>query len=485
MLSSINSNSQTQPKKTYAQTTNTIQKKTYPKKDQCIIINPIENIPLHEYILALGSVIDPNKIQFASRISNNRICVYLQSKNDVTTLLNQHKTIKVRGLDVTIRNFITPSHRMIVWIFPTVPNEIIIDELKKLQVIPLSELFYFSVGIHDKKYAHIKSFNRYMFIHENHPNLPELITINYENETYRMYISLDDTRCNLCQKFGHQAKECRTVPQTSQNQDPNTEANKSNAPNEKKQTTEDTHTECTINTTEQVTQIPTQDTLRNENIQDSQIIDKISQDITRHTITAEVHPIPKSPKQIPEFSESNQSLDINIKKRVLSNSSAQESETETKKHRRPKNQTTEIIVSNEEEISEITNKHTPTPSTQTSTTGKKRLINSKSKRSLPEMIDSIRTPMSLEPDKYPLNFEQLKNFIIDTYNNISIDNSLKKYNIASDHLIEFLNTIYYLLQDPIARRSLTKLIKKVKINALATANSDSDIPSDTSDDQNK
>lgn len=50
---------------------------------------------LKEYVKSLSEIIDDRKIRFASKISNNRIYIYLDSKQTVEKSNNKFKTIHV------------------------------------------------------------------------------------------------------------------------------------------------------------------------------------------------------------------------------------------------------------------------------------------------------------------------------------------------------------------------------------------------------
>lgn len=186
-----------------------------PKRDQAIILSPVQGIPVGDYIIALGSLLDPSKILFASRISNNRICVYLESKKVAEELIANHKFIKVNSHNIPIRSFITPSHRLIVWAFPSLPNNIIVSKLKELDVKPLSEMHYLSAGVQHEKLKHVLSFRRHIFIHQDHPTIPETLEILHEDEKYRVFISLDESRCPICKKFGHDTDNCKILIETN------------------------------------------------------------------------------------------------------------------------------------------------------------------------------------------------------------------------------------------------------------------------------
>lgn len=67
----------TQNKQSYA---TAIQTETFPTKDQAIMLDGIDGITIKEYAIAIGNITTPTDIRFISRISNNRICVHLSTK---------------------------------------------------------------------------------------------------------------------------------------------------------------------------------------------------------------------------------------------------------------------------------------------------------------------------------------------------------------------------------------------------------------------
>ncbi|KAF0773522.1 Reverse transcriptase domain-containing protein, partial [Aphis craccivora] len=87
---------------------------TFPKKDQAIIFNTIDGIPQIEYIRVLSTLTNPSNIKFASRISNNRFCVYFANKSIVENIINQNHTINVNNHIISIRKLINPTKRIII-----------------------------------------------------------------------------------------------------------------------------------------------------------------------------------------------------------------------------------------------------------------------------------------------------------------------------------------------------------------------------------
>ena len=73
----------------------TITQNMFPKKDQAIVMESREGISIKEYATAIGNIIGPNAIRFISRISNARVCVYLDSKKTVTDLTGKFNSITI------------------------------------------------------------------------------------------------------------------------------------------------------------------------------------------------------------------------------------------------------------------------------------------------------------------------------------------------------------------------------------------------------
>lgn len=62
---------------TYAKVT---KQDTFPTKEQAIVMDAIDDVPLSEYIVAIRKVINLANIKFASKISMNRFCIILLIK---------------------------------------------------------------------------------------------------------------------------------------------------------------------------------------------------------------------------------------------------------------------------------------------------------------------------------------------------------------------------------------------------------------------
>lgn len=191
-----------------------------PSREQALVFNSIDGIPQRDYIVAIGKIIPPKNIVFVSRISNNRFCIFLSSKQILDSLLEATQTITINDQIIQIRRLINPAKRIVISnVCPSIPNHVILDALKNINVIPVSEIAYLKAGINIEGYEHILSFRRQMFIkHEEYPNLPGSLPLLHNQTEYRVFFTDDRITCFLCKSTGHTSNNCKKInvnPQTA------------------------------------------------------------------------------------------------------------------------------------------------------------------------------------------------------------------------------------------------------------------------------
>ena len=172
-----------QAKKSYASATST---EVFPSKEQAIVIDATDKVTIKEYINKVASIISASNIRFVSRISNNRICMFLASKEIADNLTKTHKDITINDIVLNIRPLISNHKRIIISnVCPIIPHEVIEIELAKRNIKATSKISFLRAGMNDPGFSHIMSFRRQVYIHHDDTNkLPEAIPIQYDDTTY-------------------------------------------------------------------------------------------------------------------------------------------------------------------------------------------------------------------------------------------------------------------------------------------------------------
>lgn len=184
-----------------------------PSREQALVFNSIDGIPQRDYIVAIGKIISPKNIVFVSRISNNRFCIFLSSKQILDSLLASTQTITINEHVIEIRRLINPSKRIVISnVCPSIPNLVILNALKNINITPVSQIVHLKAGINIDGYDHILSFRRQLFIkHEDAPKLPGSLSLLHNNTEFRVFFTDGRITCFLCNSSGHTSNTCKKI----------------------------------------------------------------------------------------------------------------------------------------------------------------------------------------------------------------------------------------------------------------------------------
>jgi|UniRef100_A0A2S2R052 hypothetical protein len=144
------------------------------KREQAIVIHPVDGLLLKDYIIATRQIISPSNI-FVSIISMGRVCVFLSSELILNSLIEKSQNIlKINKHIIPIRRLLDPVKIIIISkVYPSIPNQSILDAFMHINISPLSEINFLKSSINEIKYGHILSFRRKIYIkHEDIPKLP-------------------------------------------------------------------------------------------------------------------------------------------------------------------------------------------------------------------------------------------------------------------------------------------------------------------------
>lgn len=200
-------------------------KPVFPKKEQAIVIHSHQNLVLFDYVKAIGDLVSPKNVCFASKISNNRICIYLSKTELVDQLIRDHPTIYVNSLALPIRRLVTPAKRILISnVCPSIPDELVEKALIDFGLHLVSPISFLKAGIPGDEYAHIMSFRRQVYVTPTNDNfeLQTSLLLTHDNTAYRIFLSTDRMECFLCKQHGHIATKCPNTitPSLSQNSQP-------------------------------------------------------------------------------------------------------------------------------------------------------------------------------------------------------------------------------------------------------------------------
>ncbi|KAJ8687368.1 hypothetical protein QAD02_023162 [Eretmocerus hayati] len=155
---------------------------TRPKRQYAIVIESKEGLTHDDYLDGLEKLIDLDQVKSISKISGNRVCLYLESKTLVDSLKNENVRI-------------------------------VVNALKNLGIRLLSSMKTFRASLSKPGRSHIVSFRRQFYIGEKDENkLPETLQLTHEDVTYWTYLTTDPTTCFICKGTGHISTAC---PQNS------------------------------------------------------------------------------------------------------------------------------------------------------------------------------------------------------------------------------------------------------------------------------
>lgn len=247
---------------------NVTSKDSFPKREQAIIVEALNNVKIEAYLDALANIVPATAICFISRIAQNRICIYLESIKLAEELVERKLSVIINNKPLLIKPLIARNKRVVLSnVCPAIPHYILEEELRKLGINPLSSITYLRTGTANPKYTHILSFRRQVYVSpEDEKKLPEAFQINYEDINYWIYPSCDSLKCFMCKELGHLARNCQlNNPDNQQNQ---TRANTTQVDNQNLPLTQES-TGAVLSTkeiTETIQEIPeTLETITQEN----------------------------------------------------------------------------------------------------------------------------------------------------------------------------------------------------------------------------
>lgn len=458
-------------KKSYAGATSS---DSFPSKEQAIVIEAQEGLSIKDYVSKVASIVDASNIRFVSRISNNRICIFLSSQAVADKFTDKNKTIVIKNRELNVRPLISKLKRVIISnVCPIIPHDIIEKEFIKRKITPSSKISFIKAGISEPGFSHIMSFRRQVYIEPEDLNkLPDSTVVYFDNTSYRIYFSTDIMTCFICNQEGHVAQLCPSKPSGN----------------------DEMETELTQQHNQSLSSVP--------NLQPADNINgKVISPSADMNITSKIPSPSDSSTQIEEAIHTKESEDNPLKKELEANNNAliltqpqsvDFPALQTSQSYNP-NSTNNLIKKRPISLSSTTSDPPIEPSSEpdkhfnNDLTAKEKEKNYKKSRlessniEESEKLDTQLAPLKeilMDPNnKYPLNFIQMKSFLEKTKNSTEVIEIALEFTPDVTQMIQMLERTYPKLKDKNMKRRFTNL--KKKLNKHIKSN-ESEYSSDTS-----
>ena len=110
---------------------------------------------------AIGDIVKPVNVIYASKISKNRICTYLTSKDLATEVTDKYKQIQIQDNIIDIKP-LASIYRIVIFsnVASDIPNYVFEKILDDLQVKRSGPVTILKATINKEGYSHVASFCR-------------------------------------------------------------------------------------------------------------------------------------------------------------------------------------------------------------------------------------------------------------------------------------------------------------------------------------
>ncbi|KAM7249246.1 hypothetical protein ACFE04_019855 [Oxalis oulophora] len=184
----------------------------HPSEEQGIIFDHIDGLKIRDYLLAVYKLVGgAQNIVAASRVSGGKVIVFLSTKEIAEKFQNEHGAFKIGEKIVTTRKLRAPSVKVILSnVSPVIPNTVIESTLTQLGLQPITPISILRFNPSDDIFSHVISWRRQFYLPANTDlsKIPPVISVTYDDRTYRIFLTKGDFVCFKCGKKGHKAENC-------------------------------------------------------------------------------------------------------------------------------------------------------------------------------------------------------------------------------------------------------------------------------------
>lgn len=400
-------------------------------KQNAIVIPTVELIPLDDYLEAISNITNIENITHASKITNERVCIYFKTQQLANDLIKSNPTIQINNHTLPLRKLITPSKKLFIsGLHPFISNQFIINLLDNFKIRKQSQLLDIKIGTQNPRFAHIKSLRKLIFIHPDDAELvPDTIVIEYETEKYRIFFSIEDVNCSICNGTGHSQNKCpknnTALGQLQNTTNPNHQVtSEHNFTSQEAMLTNTQTLAAQLNDSTAGTAVPLPSTSNEPVANDLPSAIPSETNTTNNECSSQDQPEnPKEASVLPDTANQNDSTTNSI----------------LRKREHPKSNT------------DSQSEHPPTDKK----TDKKKLKRNE------DSLKPIKTQMLNNPELHTITYDQLSNVINDTIMNKNTPLPLKQHNCNPEDLKHILQTYQPLISSASMKRKFTFMISRL------------------------
>ncbi|KAG8223105.1 hypothetical protein J437_LFUL002053 [Ladona fulva] len=201
-------------------------------KQTAVVADALEGLALEDYLVALTTLVDPRDINFASRISLGRMCIYLRTR-EMAERVAASTGIPQKGKIIKFRKYVLGCTRIFLSnAIPDIPGKSIHEHLSKFGRV-VGPINFCRANCSNPLFAHVRGFRRVAHVVvENLAVLPIAIPITHGGTTHTVFLNLEDHTCTNCGKRGHHEARCSAKIQPSAEPVPTPTTERDEAPAE-------------------------------------------------------------------------------------------------------------------------------------------------------------------------------------------------------------------------------------------------------------
>jgi hypothetical protein len=182
-----------------------------PRRKCAIVLENTHNVTQDQCLRAVADIISGANIQYCSRLSGGRICLYLTSETHVERLVEE-SGVTINSEFIPVRKYVSEATKYVISNCPPEMNDedlkIILEPYGKIVSAPTR----LRVSTIHEDLKHIKTWRRsiYMIKSHNSPEVPQrIIVTTTEGIKQTLYIDKDELLCAFCNRPGHTVEKCK------------------------------------------------------------------------------------------------------------------------------------------------------------------------------------------------------------------------------------------------------------------------------------